>query len=77
MIPTPELQTKIASWRARADGNGEPMTIKDWEEAFLILRSERSAALASAASKAKRSTVAKAPVDLASLKNSLKALKKL
>ena len=56
-------------------GQGEPMTVKDWEEAFHVLRSERSAAQANAASKMKRA--AKPAVDISSLKDSLKALKKL
>lgn len=77
MLPTPELMTKVASWRARAAGQGEPMTIAEWQEAFMILRSERSAAIAAANSKAKRTSAAKAPVDVAALKDSLKSLKKL
>jgi hypothetical protein len=70
MTQSPELQSKIATWRAKqADGS---MTIADWIDCFKTLRAARmSAQAASAASKAR-----KAPVDTGALKDSLKALRK-
>jgi hypothetical protein len=70
MIPSPELQTKIANWRARqAEGT---MTPEDWREAMVVLRGARTGAqAASAASKARR-----APPDIGALKDSLRAFTK-
>lgn len=70
MSLTPELITKIANWRAKQkDGT---MTLKDWQEAMLGLRQQRSAA--SAAAQASRK--AKGPVDTQALKDSLRAFAK-
>ena len=68
MQQSAELQSKIASWRAKqAEGT---MTIADWKECFLTLRAARMGAqAASAASKAR-----KAPVDTGALKDSLRSL---
>ena len=68
MQQSPELQSKIASWRAKqVDGT---MTTADWRECFLTLRAARMGAqAASAASKAR-----KAPVDTGALKDSLRSL---
>lgn len=70
MIPSPELQSKIATWRARAAA-GE-MSQQDWKDCVADLR--RSRAAATAAAKSRKS--AKAPIDVGALKDSLKAFKK-
>jgi Tfp pilus assembly protein PilW len=52
---TPELQAKLANWRARAAGQGDPLTLEDMREALRLLRQDRrSAAAASDTSKAKK-----------------------
>lgn len=71
MIQSPEMQGKIAEWRAKQQEG--TMTLQDWLEAFRYMRSDRNGAqTASAASKAK----SKAPVDVGALKDSLKAFAK-
>ena len=72
MIQTPELQNKIAQWRARQE-KGE-MSTADWLEAFTTLRQHRTGAQDAAAASRKRAP--KAPVDLNALKDSLKAFAK-
>jgi hypothetical protein len=73
MIPSPELTSRIAHWRAK-QAAGE-MTIEDWKRVFTDLRQERaSAQAASSASKGKRA--AKAPVNTEALKDSLRGLMK-
>lgn len=42
---TPELNSKIANWRARCNGQGEPMTIEEYQEAMIELRGGRMQAL--------------------------------
>ena len=68
MIQSPEMNSKIAEWRAKQKAG--TMTEKDWVEAMAALRSTRGAA--QAASAASR----KAPVDVNALKDSLRALRK-
>ena len=53
---SPELQSKIASWRLRAAA-GE-LTLPEMQEAIVLLRAGRMSA-ASAAATAKRSTAAR------------------
>lgn len=64
MIPSPELQAKIASWRAKAvDGT---ITKEEMQEAILLMREgRRGAAIASEKSAATRVTKAKAVVPTA------------
>lgn len=70
MLQSPELQSRIANWRAKQAAG--TMTIADWTECLLALRQARMGAqAASAASKAR-----KAPVDTNALKDSLKAFAK-
>jgi hypothetical protein len=70
MQQSPEIQNKIANWRAKQEAG--TMSTQDWIEAFQHLRAARMGAqAASAASKAKR-----APVDLGALKDSLRAFAK-
>lgn len=69
-MQSPELQSKIASWRAKQLAG--TMTQEDWKECFMGLRENRMRAqTASSASKAR-----KAPVDVNALKDSLKGLMK-
>lgn len=52
---SPELQAKIASWRARAMGHGEPLTLEEQREAIEALRAGRvSAAVASEGARRKK-----------------------
>lgn len=54
----PALQAKIAIWRARAQGQGEPMTLEEYREAIAAIRGDRvGAAMASATSRAKKAKV--------------------
>jgi hypothetical protein len=70
MVQSPEVQNQIAQWRAKQEAG--TMTTQDWIESFRFLRAARMGAqAASAASKAR-----KGPVDTASLKDSLRALRK-
>lgn len=57
---TPELASKIAIWRARCSGQGEPMTLEDYKEALKLLRGDRMTA--SAASDASKTKKAKAQI---------------
>lgn len=61
MIPSPELQSKIALWRQKAvDGT---ITKEEMQEAILLMRDgRRGAAIASEKSAASRVTKAKAIV---------------
>jgi hypothetical protein len=61
MIPSPELQAKIASWRAKAvDGT---ITKEEMQEAILLMRQDRrGAAIASEKSAATKVTKAKAVI---------------
>ncbi len=73
-MQSPELQSKIAFWRAKADAG--QMTREEWAECFAALRADRRGALAASA-KPKRASAAKAvkaPVDIGALKQSLKSL---
>lgn len=72
MAQSPELQSKIAQWRARQVEGG--MAINDWVEAFRMMRADRNRAQeASAASKAR---APRGPVDTNALKDSLRAFAK-
>lgn len=57
---TPEVQAKIANWRARCAGQGDPMTLEEYKEAILILRGGRQQALK--ASDSSKRTKAKAAI---------------
>ena len=70
MFQTSDTLKKIAEWKAKQDAG--TMTQEDWRQAMEDLRAARSGA--SAAIKAKRA--ANAPVDVAALKEGLKALRK-
>jgi hypothetical protein len=61
MIPSPELQAKIASWRVKAvDGT---ITKEEMQEAILLMRQDRrGAAIASEKSAATKVTKAKAVI---------------
>lgn len=72
MIQSPEVQNKIAQYRAKAaTGN---MTIEEWREALQTLRQSRSSAQAASSASKSRKAAAKAPVDTGALLGSLKAL---
>ena len=71
IIQSPEILSKIAHWRAK-QAAGE-MTLEDYKEACAVLRANRAGASSvAAASKAR----ARAPVNVESLKDSLKAFSK-
>lgn len=54
------LQAKIASWRARAMGHGEPLSLDEMREAITALRAGRVSA--AAASEGARRKKAKADI---------------
>lgn len=47
MIPTPDIQTKVAEWRAKAAAG--TLKIEEMREAIALLRSSRTAAMTAAA----------------------------
>lgn len=56
---TPELNSKIANWRARMDGQGEPISLEEYRQIVAALRGGRaSAQAASDASRRKKATIA-------------------
>jgi len=70
MIQSPEIQARIANWRAKQAAG--TMTPEDWQQAMADLRQARTGAQAARASKA---TVKKV-VDTQALKDSLRSLAK-
>jgi hypothetical protein len=53
MIPTPEMQTKVAEWRAKAAAG--TLSLEETREAIKLLRESRTAALTASAAGAKKS----------------------
>lgn len=73
MIQSAEMQSKIATWRAKSAAG--QMTVEDYKEALLALReSRRNAQNVSQASKTRKANAQ--PVNTAALKDSLKMLRK-
>lgn len=58
---TPELNSKIAVWRARCAGQGEPMTVEEYKEVIAQVRGGRVTAAAASDSSKKRAAKAAIP----------------
>jgi hypothetical protein len=58
---SPEIQAKITTWRARANGQGDPLSSEEYQEIIKLLRSDRVRASATSATAQRKRAKAEIP----------------